>query len=115
MLLLVALLTGFVTANSAQAAGWGSPIHASYPSPKSPHFAYNGNIGFQAAPWYLYWPYDAHFQTPAPVFGVYSAPPGFGPGASYGMPFFPAQPGYAPGSPMNVYPYGPAMAPGYAR
>jgi hypothetical protein len=22
---------------------------------------------FQAAPWYLYWPYDAHFQLPAPI------------------------------------------------
>lgn len=30
---------------------------------------------FQAAPWYLYWPYDAHFQTAAPLFGTYYAPP----------------------------------------
>lgn len=22
---------------------------------------------FQAAPWYLYWPYNAHFMTPAPL------------------------------------------------
>src|SRR5262249_7842375 len=22
---------------------------------------------FQAAPWYLYWPYDQHFQLPAPI------------------------------------------------
>ena len=28
----------------------------------------HGNLPtFQAAPWYLYWPYDAHFLTPAPV------------------------------------------------
>ena len=27
-----------------------------------------GNLpAFQAAPWYLYWPYDGHFLTPAPV------------------------------------------------
>src|SRR5258708_6840811 len=26
---------------------------------------------FQAAPWYLYWPYDAHFQLPAPIGAAY--------------------------------------------
>jgi hypothetical protein len=30
---------------------------------------------FQAAPWYLYWPYDGHFQTPAPVNGAFYGPP----------------------------------------
>ena len=30
---------------------------------------------FQAAPWYLYWPYNAHFMTPAPLQGAYYAPP----------------------------------------
>ena len=30
---------------------------------------------FQAAPWYLYWPYDAHFLTPAPVSGPFYGPP----------------------------------------
>jgi hypothetical protein len=30
---------------------------------------------YQAAPWYLYWPYDAHFLTPAPVGGAFYAPP----------------------------------------
>ncbi len=25
---------------------------------------------FQAAPWYLYWPYDGHFLTPAPMYGT---------------------------------------------
>jgi hypothetical protein len=24
-------------------------------------------LGAQAGPWYSYWPYEAHFQTPAPV------------------------------------------------
>ena len=61
---------------------------------------------FQAAPWYLYWPYNGHFQTPAPLYGQFYAPPGMGgygagPGAN---PYFqqvappaaapaPAQPG----------------------
>lgn len=43
---------------------------------------------FQAAPWYLYWPYDAHFQTPAPVHGPWSGPPG--PGNFPVNPYFPA-------------------------
>lgn len=30
---------------------------------------------FQAAPWYLYWPYNSHFMTPAPLTGAYYAPP----------------------------------------
>jgi hypothetical protein len=29
---------------------------------------------FQAAPWYLYWPYDAHFQLPAPIGAPYYPP-----------------------------------------
>jgi hypothetical protein len=43
---------------------------------------------FQAAPWYLYWPYNAHFMTPAPLTGAYYAPPS-GPGMSVN-PYFPA-------------------------
>jgi hypothetical protein len=30
---------------------------------------------FQAAPWYNYWPYDAHFLTPAPISGQFYGPP----------------------------------------
>ncbi len=40
---------------------------------------------FQAAPWYLYYPYDQHFQMPAPI----------------GAPFFPPQ-AYAHPA-MNTY------------
>jgi opacity protein-like surface antigen len=48
---------------------------------------------FQAAPWYLYWPYNAHFQTPAPMMSApYYAPPGVG-NAGYQLnPYFPQQP-----------------------
>jgi hypothetical protein len=43
---------------------------------------------FQAAPWYLYWPYDAHFLTAAPIGGAYYAPPIMG---NYPVqPYFPA-------------------------
>ncbi|HEY1188629.1 MAG TPA: hypothetical protein VGE74_13330 [Gemmata sp.] len=52
---------------------------------------------FQAAPWYNYWPYDAHFLTPAPVSGAFYGPPMTGnfpvnpyfPAAGYGAPPMP--------------------------
>jgi hypothetical protein len=43
---------------------------------------------FQAAPWYLYWPYNAHFQTPAPIGGAFYAPPTAG--GPFMNPYFPA-------------------------
>lgn len=65
-----------------------------------------GNLPvYQAAPWYLYWPYDAHFLTPAPVTGAFYGPPTPGnfpvnpyfPGPSYGH--FGPIPGGAPPRP----------------
>lgn len=61
---------------------------------------------FQAAPWYLYWPYDAHFLTPAPVTGAFYGAPGGGnmpvnpyfPAPSYGG-YGPIPGGPAPGLP----------------
>lgn len=57
---------------------------------------------FQAAPWYLYWPYDGHFLTPAPVTGAFYGPPVAG--------NFPVNP-YFPGPAYGYYgpiPGGPA-------
>jgi hypothetical protein len=50
----------------------------------------HGSAGpaFQAAPWYMYWPYNAHFQMPAPLVGAYYAPPGVG--GMMQSPYFPA-------------------------
>lgn len=48
---------------------------------------------FQAAPWYLYWPYHAHFMTPAPLGGAYYGPPAAG---AMVNPYFPANPAYYP-------------------
>ncbi len=64
---------------------------------------------FQAAPWYLYWPYDAHFLTPAPVGGAFYGPPG--PGNFPVNPYFP-QPN-APHAPVpgGAAPYAPGYAP----
>jgi hypothetical protein len=64
---------------------------------------------FQAAPWYLYWPYDAHFQMPAPINAPYYPPQAYGyPGAF--NPYFggSAPPGWT-GMPVG---YNPATAAG---
>jgi hypothetical protein len=79
--------------------------------------------GGMAAPWYSYWPYDAHFMTPAPT-GYPNWPAGMGammygsPCASaYGPPPPPmALPGPSPyAAPATVQPcgYTPAQAPSY--
>ena len=66
-----------------------------WPAPTS-LFSHNKPT-FQAAPWYNYWPYDAHFLTPAPVTGAFYGPPLPG--------NFPVNP-YFPG-PAAPYGYGP--------
>jgi hypothetical protein len=55
---------------------------------------------YQAAPWYLYWPYDAHFMTPAPIGGAFYAPPI--PGNFPVQPYFPA-PAFVPPAPAPAY------------
>jgi len=52
----------------------------------------------QAAPWYLYWPYNAHFQSAAPLGGQFYAPPYTGGGLV--NPYFP--------TPNQAGPYIPA-------
>jgi len=76
---------------------------------------------FQAAPWYLYWPYDGHFLTPAPVNAPFYAPPGNGnfpvnpyfPAPNNGyygpMPGGPAPAGYPAGYPAAPAGYGPGI------
>jgi hypothetical protein len=76
---------------------------------------------YQAAPWYLYWPYDGHFLTPAPVTGAFYGPPSPGnfpvnpyfPGPSYGYGYGPMPGGPAP-IPMMAPPGGyPAPGAGF--
>jgi hypothetical protein len=62
-------------------------------------FAKQPMPAFQAAPWYSYWPYNSHFQTPAPMMSPYYAPPyvggAFGGQGAPGMmmnPYFPTAP-----------------------
>lgn len=95
-----------VTATQASAAGCASPFC------QGPGFTWGSLFqrqpvpAFQAAPWYLYWPYNAHFQTPAPLTGPYYAPPYNGAGLV--NPYFPAQPPVYPVAPV---PPGAATAP----
>jgi hypothetical protein len=59
---------------------------------------------YMAAPWYLYWPYDGHFQTVAPMaHGLYYPPPMY-----TGNPYLPGvYPGYVAGSPVQQFPVAP--------
>jgi hypothetical protein len=64
---------------------------------------------FQASPWYLYWPYDGHFLTPAPVTGAFYGPPTAG-----NFPVNPYFPGPAYGG-YGSFPGGPPPGGGYPR
>jgi hypothetical protein len=56
------------------------------------HFNLNsGGCGCQAGPWYSYWPYEAHFQAPAPTGCGYPYWPG-----AYGAPVAGQAPAAAP-------------------
>jgi hypothetical protein len=78
---------------------------------------------YQAAPWYLYWPYDGHFLTPAPVSGAFFGPPNMGnfpvnpyfPGPNYAYGYAPIPAGPPPmpaiGQPLPPYPGQPNPAP----
>jgi hypothetical protein len=83
------------------------PIHG------HPWFNKSGNITkmptlpvYMAAPWYLYWPYDGHFQTVAPqAAGIYYPPPQY-----IGNPYLVGGygGGYMPGNPAPRFPVPPA-------
>ncbi|HLW67768.1 MAG TPA: hypothetical protein VKS79_20795 [Gemmataceae bacterium] len=75
---------------------------------------------FQAAPWYLYWPYDAHFQLPAPINAPYYPPQAYGYPGAYNPYFGGSAPpgwqgipaGYNPGTPAGTPPMALPGAPG---
>jgi hypothetical protein len=84
-LIVAAVALMAIAANEVQA--WGGGCNGPYCG------GYHGPAGysqpvFQAAPWYLYGPYNGHFQTAAPLTGAFYAPPSTG-----GMlvsPYYPA-------------------------
>lgn len=134
--LIIAAAVGLaLSAAAGKASAWGKDScnncghgHAKPPAP-TPSTLFGG-IGhkpklpvFQAAPWYNYWPYDAHFLTPAPVSGAFYGPPLTG---NFPVnPYFPgpvAPMGYGfgyggiPGGPAPTVPVAPGMpVPGVPR
>ncbi|HEY2911312.1 MAG TPA: hypothetical protein VGI99_13765 [Gemmataceae bacterium] len=93
---------------SAQVHGYNTPFANSprYPTFGSFLFRNTGKPAlptYQAAPWYTYWPYDAHFQTPAPINAPWIGPPV---GGNFPVnPYFPApavQYAPVPGGPPPV-------------
>jgi len=59
---------------------------------------------YMAAPWYLYWPYDGHFQTVAPPAqsAAFYPPPAY-----TGNPYLSGRyPGYLPNNPVPEFPMG---------
>lgn len=109
LLLVAAALAGLgLTAGTASADGWG----------RTPYCQGTGHCGgygtwlqpypapvVQAAPWYLYFPYNAHFMTPGPIAAPFFAPPYAG--GTMVNPYFPA-PVY-----LNPQPLPPSPAPAY--
>ena len=92
--------------------GNGGGLGMGYGSPMAGHGLLQPP--FQAAPWYLYWPYDAHFQMPAPINAPYYPPQAYGyPGAF--NPYFggSAPPGWT-GMPVGYNPGTPAGTPSMA-
>jgi hypothetical protein len=64
-----------------------------------------GTGGLQAGPWYSYWPYEAHFQVPAPQPYPFYPPPqvspipgGLPPGPGYPPPYIPQPQGSGSGT-----------------
>lgn len=84
---------GLLLATSTASADGALPNPVNVPSHPSRPFAkffFKQPLpAFQAAPWYLYWPYNSHFMMPAPPLDEqYGAPGG---GGGYTNPYFPAQ------------------------
>lgn len=121
-----------IAATAGTASAWGKDScsggnchgHAKPPAP-TPTTLFNfAGLGhkpklpaFQAAPWYNYWPYDAHFLTPAPISGPFYGPPLTGnfpvnpyfPGPAAATGYGAAGYGFGQGIPGGAAPVAPAM------
>jgi hypothetical protein len=94
--MIAAAVLTMVAADVASAAGGCQGPACQQPGAAAPQGGFFSRLlgkqpmpAFQAAPWYLYYPYNAHFQTPAPIGGAFYAPPTANP---YGAnPFFPGR------------------------
>jgi hypothetical protein len=76
--LLLSAAAALALAGTSSAAGGpfsAVPGQQAHQGPIAKLFGKKPLPAFQAAPWYLYWPYNSHFMTPAPLTGAYYAPP----------------------------------------
>ena len=94
---LLILLAGFgllATSGIASAAGNANPFNIpGHNNPTLRFFKKTPLPAFQAAPWYTYFPYNSHFQMPAPLPGQdVPGPGGFGAGQGWMNPYFPTSP-----------------------
>ena len=90
LLLAVVAVAGLLALDRPAAANGFQGPFGPRNGPFLPFFRQTPVPAFQAAPWYLYYPYNAHFQTPAPMFGAYYAPPMGGMGGGMTNPYLPA-------------------------
>jgi len=74
-LAVAAVVGAMMFAGEANANGGCSGPFCQQPGPRLPLFRQTPVPAFQAAPWYLYWGYNQHFMTPAPMMGAYYGPP----------------------------------------
>jgi len=86
MMWLAVAVLGLLTMADVQANSCPGGPFCQQPGPRLPFFRQTPVPAFQAAPWYLYWPYHQHFMTPAPMMGAYYGPPM---GAGMMNPYFP--------------------------
>lgn len=96
LFMLLAVAGGLLLTASTASANGTLPNPVNVPSHPSKPFARifqkQPLPAFQAAPWYLYWPYNAHFMMPAPPLDDQFGAPGSG---GYVNPYFPTP--YGPG------------------
>lgn len=74
------ILPGYIRLNGSLSLSWGT-IGAGRLGGGYPGGGYAGGVApYQLGPWYQYWPYEAHFQTPAlpmyPYWGASTLPNG---------------------------------------
>jgi hypothetical protein len=59
-----------ILAVPAQAQAWGLPVKIDAGINARFNVYWSDQLQQPLAPWYLYWPMEAHFQAPAPVGGI---------------------------------------------
>lgn len=62
-----------------------APALAPAAGPGTDQFGFRKRAAARAAPWFLYWPYDAYWQTPAPTGYGYGAYGPMTPGPAMGQ------------------------------